>query len=39
MPVGLLEPRQVWPGPRCVPIEEREPVLAMVRLPVWNYVR
>lgn len=39
VPVGLLEPRQVRPGPRRVPIEEREPVLAVVRLPVWNHVR
>ena len=38
MPVGLLEPREVRPSPRRVPVEERKPVLAVVRLPVWNHV-
>lgn len=38
MPVGLLEPREVWPGPRCMPVEELKTVLAVVRVPVWNHV-
>lgn len=38
VPVGLLEPCKVRPGPRRVPVEEREPVLAVVRLPIWNHI-
>lgn len=37
--VGLLEAREVGPGPRRVPVEELQPVLAVVRVPVGNHVR
>lgn len=39
MPVGLLEPRKVGPGPRYVPVEQLKPMLAVVCLPIWNHVR
>lgn len=38
MPVGLLQAGEVWPGTRRVPIEEREPVLAVVHVAIRNHV-
>lgn len=38
MPVGLLKPSQVRAGTRRVPVEKLDPVLAMVRFPIGNYV-
>lgn len=38
VPVCLLEPREVWPGPWRVPIEELKPVLTMVCFPIWNHI-
>ena len=38
MPVGLLEAREVRPGPRRVPVEELKPILTVVCFPVWNHV-
>lgn len=38
VPVGLLEPCEVWDSPRRMPVEKLNPVLDEVRLPVWNHV-
>lgn len=39
VPVGLLQAREVGPCPRRVRVEALEPVLAVVRGPIWNHVR
>lgn len=38
MPVGLLEARDVGPGTWHVPVEQWEPILAVVCLPIWHHV-
>lgn len=38
MPVGLLQAGEVRPGARRVPVEEREPILAVVRVAIWDHV-
>lgn len=38
VPVGLLEAREVRPGPRRVPVEELKPILTVVCFPVWNHI-
>lgn len=38
MPVGLLQAGEVWPSARRVPVEEREPVLALVRVAIRDHV-
>ena len=38
MPVGLWEPSEVGASSGCVPIEELDPMLATVQLPIRNHV-